>query len=702
MPSIRSLIRCALLALGLSGLSHVAWAQFDAGDGPHVKVELIAETGSAVPGEKLQLALVQHIDKGWHTYWINPGDAGLPTTIDWTLPEGFAADPIQWPVPKRIVYGELVSYGYENEVLLPVTIDVPANAAPGKNITLSGHANWLVCSEVCIPEESDISLTLPVTAGPARLDTRRKDAFAAARAAMPIANPFDATASATDDAVTLHVATGDASKLTDIVFFPGDDGVTDNDTPPRVEAGRDGVTVTFKRGAKKPEPLHTLNGVLTFRDGSAGAPDSRQAIAISAPVTASAGGAAVRLGLIEAVLLALLGGVVLNLMPCVLPVLSLKAMSLVAHAKSAPREVRLQGLAYGAGVLISFGLVAGALIGLRAAGGEIGWGFQLQSPVFVTLMIYVLFAVGLSLSGVFTVGDGIVGVGGSLAGREGYAGSFFTGALATLVATPCTAPFMAAAIGFAITQPWYVSLIIFESIGLGLALPYLLLAFSPGARRFLPKPGAWMDGLKHFLAFPVYGTAVWLAFVLTSESGSFGIAAALAGLVLIAFAAWLYESVRLSEGRGRWVGLAASALAVVAALALLRIPGETASPQSSASTGVESGISWQPFTPAKLAELRSAGKPVFIDFTADWCITCKVNERTALTSPEVKQAFDAQGIIALRGDWTRQDKDITRVLEANGRGGVPLYLYYPKSGGEAVVLPQILTVGGVVRALQGG
>ncbi len=247
---------------------------------------------------------------------------------------------------------------------------------------------------------------------------------------------------------------------------------------------------------------------------------------------------------LEAVLLAIAGGVVLNLMPCVLPVLSIKALSLVRHAQHAPREVRMQGLAYAAGVLVSFGLVAGALIVLRAAGAEIGWGFQLQSPIFLTVMIYVLFAVGLSLSGVFTVGEGVAGIGNELASKEGYTGSFFTGALATLVATPCTAPFMAAAIGFAITQPWYVSFAVFEAIGVGLALPYVALAFSPGARRFLPKPGAWMDKFKQVLAFPVYGTAVWLAFVLASESGSIGVTAALAGLVLIAFAAWLYEMVR--------------------------------------------------------------------------------------------------------------------------------------------------------------
>jgi thiol:disulfide interchange protein DsbD len=316
-------------------------------------------------------------------------------------------------------------------------------------------------------------------------------------------------------------------------------------------------------------------------------------------------------------------------------------------------------------------------------------------------MIYVLFAVGLSLSGVFTVGDSVAGVGQGLASREGHGGSFFTGALATLVATPCTAPFMAAAIGFAITQPWYISFAVFEAIGIGLALPYVLLAFSPGARRFLPGPGAWMNVFKQILAFPVYGTAVWLAFVLASESGSIGVTAALAGLVFIAFAGWLYETVRLREGWGRRVGLAAVALAVAGALALLTIPDETGGAAAAGETVNAGGVSWQPFSTAKLAELRASGKPVFVDFTADWCITCKVNERVALSDPSVKQAFDSAGVVTLRGDWTRRDGEITHVLEANGRGGVPLYLYYPK-GADAVILPQILTADTVLRGLRGG
>ena len=530
---------------------------------------------------------------------------------------------------------------------------------------------------------------------------------------MPTDNPFTVKATFDKDRIRLHVATGDAGKLTDVGFFPLDEGVIDNDATPVVMAGRDGVTITLKR-AQGPgsKPLNTLSGVLAFHDSSTGEGDVTHAIGIAAPavagsVTAGASNAPTIgfAAFIEAVLLAIAGGMVLNLMPCVLPVLSIKALSLVRHAQSAPREVRMQGLAYAAGVLVSFAVVAGALIVLRAAGAEIGWGFQLQSPIFLTVMIYVLFAVGLSLSGVFTVGDGVAGLGSNLADREGYSGSFFTGALATLVATPCTAPFMAAAIGFAITQPWFVSFAVFEAIGVGLALPYVLLAFSPGARRFLPKPGAWMNSFKQVLAFPVYGTAVWLAFVLSSEAGSIGVTAALAGLVLIAFAAWLYEAVRLGEGAGRRIGLAGVAIAVVGAIALIKITdiSDAGAAVADGFPAEAGGVSWQPFTQAKLDAARADGKPVFVDFTADWCITCKVNERVALGNQTVKDAFTAQGIVALRGDWTKRDGEITRILEANGRGGVPLYLFYAKGAGDKpVILPQILTADGVLNTMKGG
>jgi thiol:disulfide interchange protein DsbD len=401
--------------------------------------------------------------------------------------------------------------------------------------------------------------------------------------------------------------------------------------------------------------------------------------------------------------LALGGGILLNLMPCVLPVLSIKGFGLVQHARSAPREVRGDGLAYTVGVLMSFAAIGAALLGIRAAGTEIGWGFQLQSPLFVAAMIYVLFAVGLNLSGVFSFGERIAGAAGGLSSRGHYSGSLLTGALAALVATPCTAPFMATALGYAITQPWYRSFAIFETVGFGMALPYLAIAFSPGLRRFLPKPGAWMLRLKQFLAFPIYGTAVWLSFVLAQEAGELAATAVLAGLVLIGFAAWLYEDVRLTAHRRRRLGVAASALALIGAVAMLPLAGTDRSPRADVSE--DTGVDWLPFSTARLDELQAQGRPVFVDVTAAWCITCKLNERVALADRAVVAAFASNGVATLRADWTRQDPAITRILEANGRAGVPLYLFYPRphrqgEGAAAIVLPQILTAATILKETQ--
>lgn len=701
--SLRGSIAGVVLAATLAvGAVTNAGAQAGPDGGRHVTANLIGETRNIVAGRSFHVALRQQIQPGWHTYWSNPGDSGLPTTIEWALPPEFRAGPISWPTPERFTVGPVVGYGYKNEVLLPVTVDVPAGLRPGSDVTISAHVSWLACSDICIPEEADLSLSLLVGTSP-QPDPDQVQAFASARAEIPNSNPFPTTATAANDEITLRVATGDARNLQNVIFLPADPDVIDDSAPQSIVVDTEGLVLRLKRDKTKSPPA-ALNGVLAFRDLAAQAGGSSGALSISAPVRSAAPDFHSGLGFLAAVLLALAGGIVLNLMPCVLPVLSIKVLALAQHSQSTPREMRLQGIVYTAGVLASFAVIAGALIGLRAAGSEIGWGFQLQSPMFVTLMIYLLFAVGLNLSGVFSVGDRVTGVGNALASRQGYAGSFFTGALATLVATPCTAPFMAAAVGYAVTQPWYVALGVLEMIGLGLALPYLVVAFSPRARRLLPRSGIWMLRLKEILAFPVYGTVVWLMYVLLEQTGASGATAALAGLVLIAFAAWLYNAVQLSEGHPRNWGVGLAAVAAAGAFALLYLVDDGGSPQTSMTTPTES-LDWQPFSEAKLDALRAAGRPIFIDFTAAWCITCKVNERIALADPTVVKAFADGRVAALRADWTRQDASITRVLEANGRAGVPLYLFYSKPGAISerkppVILPQILTATSILRELR--
>jgi thiol:disulfide interchange protein DsbD len=405
----------------------------------------------------------------------------------------------------------------------------------------------------------------------------------------------------------------------------------------------------------------------------------------------------------RAIALAFAGGLVLNLMPCVLPVLSVKALGLVQHASGRPSALRAHGLAYAAGVLGSFAIVAGALIALRTGGEQVGWGFQLQSPAFVTLLAWLFFAVALSFSGAIVVSGRFAGAGQALAARSGYVGSFAAGALATVAATPCTAPFMGAAVGFAVTQPWAIALLVFEALGLGLAAPYLLLSFVPAWSRFLPKPGAWMTRLKQLLAFPLYASVAWLVWVVSQQAGPHGVGAALAGLVLIAFASWLHGA--LGGVRAIWRRTATWAVAallpvlIVGIVALGPLGAGTQSPEPEATVG---GLGWEPFSPERLDALRASGKPVFVNVTAAWCVTCLVNERVALRSAAVADAFAKKGVVALRADWTNRDPAISRMLGSLGRNGVPLYVLYPsgaRAGAPPSLLPQILTEGAVIDAL---
>jgi thiol:disulfide interchange protein DsbD len=660
---------------------------------PLVRVELLSETQSIRPGETFWVALRQQITPGWHTYWgVNPGDAGEPTRVEWTLPTGFTAGEIQWPYPTRLPLGIAMSYGYEREVVLVIPVTAPRDLAPGAHVTLKGQASWLVCEKVCIPEDAPVALTLPVATGAPRPDPRGAALIAAARRSLPAPSPWPASFVATPETVTLTVAARDLvpERIADVWFYPARWGAIEHAAPQRarIEPGR--ITLDVARGQLAEAAHAPLEGVLVVAERLDGGL-ARQAFALRAEPRS---GPAAR-ALLQALALALAGGLVLNLMPCVLPVLSVKALALVGHA-GGRAALRGHGVAYTAGVLASFAVVAGVLLALRAGGEQIGWGFQLQSPVVVTLLAYVLFAVALSLSGVFAVSGRFAGAGQALAGKSGYAGSFFTGGLAAVAATPCTAPFMGAAVGYAVTQPWVTALLVFEALALGLALPFLLLTLIPAWRRFLPTPGPWMERLKQALAFPLYASVAWLVWVVTQQTGAPGVAAALGGLVLIGFAAWLYQ---VSRGaRAAWRGAATLAVAALAvgAVALGPLTGAVSSapPPSARADG------WEPFSAARLAELRTAGTPVFVNVTAAWCLTCLVNERVALRAPAVIDVLARKGVATLKADWTRRDPDITRVLGSFGRNGVPLYLLYPpRAAGEPAVLPQILSESAVLDAL---
>ncbi|NGM22943.1 cytochrome C biogenesis protein [Roseomonas stagni] len=679
-----------LLGLTLAALPLAAQAVESAPvRSPRATVSLAADVAAVAPGESFRLGLRLRLAEGWHSYWRNAGDAGAPPEVTLTLPEGVAAGPIQWPVPDRIPYGPLVNYGYKNEVLLPLPVSVPAGFT-GDSLAIRAEATWLVCADVCIPEDGVFTLTLPVAprAVPSPIAAPW---FEATEARLSRPSPWQARAGAGAGraSLTLTGAGIGPAAVKDAFFFPAEPGVLDNTAPQPVTV-RDGsltIGLTLAQGVATPA---ALEGTVVLRDGGGQRAGFDVGAGVGGPAEAAGG-----LALWHAMLLALAGGLILNLMPCVFPVLAMKAIGLARLSGGAAREVRLHAASYTAGVLTCFALVGGALIALRAGGSAAGWGFQFTEPAFVAAMAWLMLAVGLNLSGVFAMG-GAVGAGQAVAGRGGHLGAFATGGLAVLLATPCTAPFMAAALGAALVMPPEQTMAVFLALGLGLALPYALLGVFPGLARLLPRPGAWMERLRQGLAFPMYGAAAWLVWVLAQQAGPDGVLFGLGGAVVLAAGLWgLGIAQRAGAGRGRIAGAIGMGLAVVVAIALL--PRLSAAPAAAAAAdpGAES------WSAARVEQLRAEGRPVFVNATAAWCITCQVNERVALRGPAVREAFAARNVAYLKADWTRGDPAITALLRDQGRDGVPLYLFWAPGAAAPAVLPQILTEGLVIDALRG-
>ncbi len=675
-----------------------------------VQASLLAEPQAVSGATPFTLAVRMKMKPGWHVYWRNPGDSGLPPEVTWSLPAGFSPGPIQWPAPHRIPIATLMNYGYEDEVTLLVPVTPPPSLDPAEPVRIAAKLTYLVCETECIPGSAELRLTLPV--GPATPDAANAAVLSGARAAMPVAPVWPMSLSRTGDRIRLDfAATGlKADQIKAATYFPYGETVIDNAAEQVWSVDAQGLHLTLAQGDDK-AGIGTLPGVLAveeatgdgtsrlaFAYGDAPAAPAATAPSVAGAASPSPSPAATQdpPTLVAAMGLALLGGLILNLMPCVFPVLSIKVLGLVRHAREGAGRVRLHGLAYTVGVLASFLGLAGLLIALKGGGASLGWGFQLQSPIVVAGLAYLMVAVGLSLSGVFHLGGRLAGIGDGLARRPGLSGSFFTGVLATVVATPCTAPFMGAAVGFALTQGAGVALAIFASLGLGLALPFLALTLFPGALRFLPRPGAWMETLKQALAFPVYATAAWLIWVLAQQVDARSLLAALLGVVFVGFAAWAWERGRGAGPLAERIFQGLAGLAVIAVVALgVGLAQDRAAPgaQAASADGIE------PFTRARLEALREGKRPVFVNMTAAWCITCAVNETTSLNRPSVKAALKAKGVTYLKGDWTNQNPEITRLLEEHGRSGVPLYLLYAGTG-EPQVLPQILTEGTVLDALK--
>jgi thiol:disulfide interchange protein DsbD len=683
-PSRLIFVFLFLLAAGLPVL-----AASSSADAAHLRVQLVVPEDQLYPSGSNVAGLYFKLEPGWHIYWKNAGDSGEPPHIHWTLPDGVTAGPMEFPAPKRLPLGPLMDFGYEDEVLFPLQLQVAGTVKDGPAV-LHAKVDWLVCREVCIPGKAELEVKLhmlakepPVASGSAL------DAELLKRLAKTLPKPLPASIKAvfqpTKDGFRLGVETG--QRETAAVFFPADQDVLDNPAPQKVTATARGFALDLKKDASLAANPAQLKGVLELSGGRA-----FELAALPGVVTLPSLSWAL---LARTTGLAFLGGLLLNLMPCVFPVLFLKGLALVHSGHKELHKLRAHGLVYAAGILVSFWVLVAVLLGLRAAGATLGWGFQFQSPVFLALMAGLLFFLGLSLAGQFEIGLTLTSAGGSLAQKHGYTGSFFTGVLAVVVATPCTAPFMGAAIGYALSASPAVTFAVFTALALGLAAPYVALTLQPAWTRLLPKPGAWMEVLRQAVSVPIFATVIWLAWVLAQAYGAGILTALLASFLLLAITGWFL---------GRWP--AKRWAVVVAAFILLAVivvcvfaPGKLAVASETSAPPEMNGV-WQPWSQEAVSRSLGAGQPVFVDFTASWCLSCQVNERVALGQPEVVKAFQARNVVLLKADWTRHDEAITQALTALSRSGVPAYALYTPGQSDPQMLPEVLTPGIVTDALE--
>ncbi|MGD0830531.1 MAG: thioredoxin family protein [Terracidiphilus sp.] len=739
-------MRIPRLIFALSLLLAVAMpmrAESSSADTDHVHVQLVFRNAQLYPGAGDHGGLFFKLEPGWHVYWKNPGDAGLPPHIRWTLPEGITAEALQFTAPKRLPLGPLMDYGYEGEVLFPFRLEIAKSVKPGVAV-LHAKVDWLVCQASCIPGKADLEITQKILA--AALDHAPDDGPGAeiwkrlARLIPDALPPADQTFfQPTKDGLRLTVETG--RRETTATFFPEDQDILDNPAPQKLTPTVNGLILDLKKDASLTANPAQLKGVLELSGGrnydivasppgvkavssgetkpseqqASGANpsnDSGSPIAVAeaspsqpASIPTAAFPAITPSPLSWALLLrsfalAFLGGLLLNLMPCVFPVLFLKGLALVNSGNEERAKLRTHGLVYAAGILVSFWALVSVLLGLRAAGATLGWGFQFQSPIFLALMAGLLFFLGLSLAGQFEIGLTLTSAGGALlvdkqgAQKQGYTGSFFTGVLAVVVATPCTAPFMGAAVGYALAQSAAVTFAVFTALAFGLAAPYLALTLQPAWTRLLPKPGVWMEVLRQAVAVPIFATVIWLAWVLAGGYGSGLLASLLGSFLLLAVAGWFL-------GRWpakRWSSIVAAAILLgVVALDALAPQKLTTAPETLSPPEMR-GL-WQPWSQAAVSRSLAAGQPVFVDFTASWCLSCQVNERAVLNQPDVIKAFQGKNVVLMKADWTRHDEAITQALTGLGRSGVPAYALYAPRQSQPRLLPEVLTPGIVIDAV---
>jgi thiol:disulfide interchange protein len=689
--------RIAAIVLALAALTASAQSTEvgDGGPGPikatHLTAELVTLAPQIATGGQLQIGLSLTLEEHWHVYWINAGDVGETPFIKWTLPPGITAAPMQFPIPQRLPLGPLMDFGYEDNVTFPITLTAAPKLKPGK-IHLDAHVTWIVCSSQCVPGKAHLGIDLNVVPGPLAAPAL-VGALGSTITFLPKPLPADMSATAVADAKTIVFTLKTNSKSTDPEFYPFDQDIINNAADQGVEQLADGLRFRIPRGTESPGKIDKLpkelHALIKLSDKEAYEVTVPVALGKLPPSPKGAGNTpseAAGVTLFTALGLAFAGGILLNLMPCVFPVLFLKGLALANASSLEQSHQRKHGLVYTLGILVTFWSVVGVLLALRAGGSQFGWGFQLQSPTFVAILAALIFFFALSLAGQFEIGLSMMGAGDSLARKQGYAGSFFTGVLATVVATPCTAPLMGAAIGFALAQTPVVAFGVFTALALGLALPYLVLSWQPAWTSILPRPGAWMETMKQITAVPLFATVIWLSWVygsLYSPNGVDREAWLLACFLILAIAGWVL---------GRWPakkGATFAALALIAIGILL--------PLTKPRIVVER---WKPYTADSFAAARASGKPIFVDFTAAWCLSCKVNEAAVLDSPDIITRLAASDVILLRADWTQHDDFISQQLGDLGRSGVPTYVIYPAGKtSNADVLPELLTKSIVLNAL---
>lgn len=690
-----SLLVLALFAVGIAGAEQVYIA--------HTKADLVSDHKSVQPGKSVPVALHLVTDPEWHVYWKNPGDSGLAPTIKWQLPEGFIAGEIQWPVPHRIVLGPLTTFGYEGEVFLISTIHVPEGLTEGQNVEIKARADWLTCKVECIPGRADFTLTLPVKAAEPELDPAISSKFFNTFITWPVQSEgWDIKVDNRPKELVLTVTSvSDQRPIKDLFFYPDREDMILHAEPQVLKPVQNGVELTVPKSNLYPKNVESLKGILVRSDGwkpSGDHPSMIVSASLAAPLAvAPAVAPQVSLTVFAACMFAFLGGLILNLMPCVLPVLSLKILGLVKHV-SDRRLMLMHGFLFTAGVLVSFWILAAALIVLQKAGQGIGWGFQFQSPAFVVFIAALLLVIALNLFGLFEVAAVFSGEGRS--GRRGYAASFWGGVLATVVASPCTAPFMGAALGFALSQPPSIAILVFTFLGLGMAFPYLFLSAFPQFLKWVPKPGIWMTHMKTVLGFLLLASVVWLVWVLGVQKGVTGICLFLSGALFVGLGCWFVGLIQ--QEQPSW-GIKLMMIAVYVAGAGLMIAATLTPSQALVASSAqisEQGIVWKNFTPELVRDLRAQNKPVFIDFTAAWCLSCQVNDRLVFHHHNVEAVFKELNIEAVKADWTNKDPAITEALSGYGKSSIPLYVFYPAGSETPVILPELVTPGLVIELLR--